>query len=97
MPTYDYECTKCGHTFEVFHDINSVSKERCPHCRGKAQKLISGGSGLIFKGSGFYITDYKKKSSQDAAVKPKEKSSSGNRQPKDKPSQESDTTRKKES
>jgi len=61
MPTYDYECTKCGYTFEVFQKINSKPKNKCPKCGGKVKRLISGGCGLIFKGSGFYITDYKKK------------------------------------
>ena len=61
MPTYDYECTKCGYIFEVFQKINSKPKNKCPKCGGKVKRLISGGCGLIFKGSGFYITDYKRK------------------------------------
>ncbi len=60
MPTYDYECTKCGHHFEAFHKINEQSKVECPKCKAASKKKISAGSGLIFKGSGFYITDYKK-------------------------------------
>ncbi len=62
MPTYDYECTKCGNTFELFHKIDDSPKKTCPKCKAKVRRLISGGCGLIFKGSGFYSTDYKKKS-----------------------------------
>ena len=60
MPTYEYECTECKHTFEEFQKIADKPLQRCPKCRGKLRRLISGGVGLIFKGSGFYITDYKK-------------------------------------
>ncbi len=58
MPTYDYQCTSCGHRFEAFHRV-SESLSECPVCSGKVEKLIGSGIGLIFKGSGFYITDYK--------------------------------------
>jgi putative FmdB family regulatory protein len=61
MPTYDYKCTKCGHVFEVFHKMTDKALDKCPKCKGKVKKLISSGTGLIFKGSGFYATDYKKK------------------------------------
>ncbi len=57
MPTYEYECTKCGHNFELFQSINDRPRSRCPLCRGKVEKLISGGVGISFKGSGYYITD----------------------------------------
>ena len=59
MPTYDYECGKCGHRFEVFQSMSEEPKKRCPECRGKVQRLIGGGAGLLFKGSGFYTTDYR--------------------------------------
>lgn len=64
MPTYEYQCRKCGKIFDSFHGVNEEGPKRCqnPKCKGKTKKLISAGSGLIFKGSGFYITDYKKKS-----------------------------------
>lgn len=62
MPTYDYECKKCHHVFEVFHGINQLYDKKCPKCDSELKRVISGGSGLIFKGSGFYATDYKKKS-----------------------------------
>jgi len=61
MPTYEYKCTKCNNHFELFQKITDSPVEVCPVCKGKVKKLISGGAGLIFKGSGFYITDYKKK------------------------------------
>jgi len=59
MPTYEYQCTK-GHAFEVFQKISEKAKSKCPTCGAKASRIISGGAGLIFKGSGFYITDYGK-------------------------------------
>jgi putative FmdB family regulatory protein len=61
MPTYDYQCEKCGKTFEVFHGMSETPAVKCTKrgCAGRARKLIGAGSGLIFKGSGFYITDYK--------------------------------------
>lgn len=64
MPTYEYECSKCGEVFDVLHGMSEAGPKTClkKGCRGKMKKLISAGSGLIFKGSGFYITDYKKKS-----------------------------------
>ncbi|MEO0084596.1 MAG: FmdB family zinc ribbon protein [candidate division WOR-3 bacterium] len=60
MPTYEYQCIKCNHHFELFQKITDTPVTTCPVCKGKVKRLISGGSGLIFKGSGFYITDYKK-------------------------------------
>jgi len=63
MPTYDYRCTECNHEFEYFQSMTSPELEHCPKCNGKVQRLIGAGSGIIFKGSGFYETDYKKKTS----------------------------------
>jgi putative FmdB family regulatory protein len=60
MPTYDYECTKCGRIFEVFQPMSAKPLKSCPKCKGKVNRLIGAGGGLIFKGSGFYATDYKK-------------------------------------
>ena len=62
MPTYEYECRKCGHRFEKFQSITAEPVKTCPQCRGKVARLLSGGAGIIFKGSGFYQTDYKKTS-----------------------------------
>jgi putative FmdB family regulatory protein len=74
MPTYEYECLKCGKIFEKFQKMSDSHLRECPKCRGQVKRLISAGSGLIFKGSGFYITDYKKKRtsvSSDKKEKPK--------------------------
>ncbi len=62
MPTYDYECKKCGHTSEVFHTMTAKPRVKCPECGASTKKLIGAGAGIIFKGSGFYETDYKRKS-----------------------------------
>ena len=61
MPNYDYECTKCGHKFEVFQQMSAAKLSECPKCKGKVKRLIGAGSGIIFKGTGFYETDYKNK------------------------------------
>ncbi|MFN3485452.1 MAG: FmdB family zinc ribbon protein [Planctomycetota bacterium] len=64
MPTYDYECGDCSHTFEVFEGMNVQGLRECPKCGKKqAKRLIGIGGGLVFKGSGFYVTDYKRSSS----------------------------------
>lgn len=60
MPTYEYRCTKCGHRYEKFQNMSDNSRPRCPKCRSKGEREISGGVGIVFKGSGFYITDYKR-------------------------------------
>ncbi|MBI3317906.1 MAG: zinc ribbon domain-containing protein [Candidatus Omnitrophica bacterium] len=59
MPTYEYQCSSCRHRFERFQPITAKSTSRCPRCKGRAKRLISSGAGLLFKGSGFYITDYR--------------------------------------
>ncbi|MGC9313827.1 MAG: FmdB family zinc ribbon protein [Sediminispirochaetaceae bacterium] len=63
MPTYDYECTDCGHTFEYFQAMSDEPLSVCPNCGGKVKRLIGGGMGIIFKGSGFYVTDNRGRSS----------------------------------
>jgi putative FmdB family regulatory protein len=68
MPTYEYACSKCGHHFEQFQSMRDEPLRKCPKCHKAALKrLIGGGAGLIFKGSGFYITDYKNKGMEKAA------------------------------
>ena len=60
MPTYEYECTACGHKFEKFQSIKAAPIKKCPACgKQKVKRLIGIGAGLLFKGSGFYITDYR--------------------------------------
>jgi putative FmdB family regulatory protein len=67
MPTYDYRCNSCGHEFEKFTPrISDESSTECPECGESAERLISGGAGLLFKGSGFYITDYRSDSYKKA-------------------------------
>ncbi|MEE9584027.1 MAG: zinc ribbon domain-containing protein [Candidatus Brocadiales bacterium] len=61
MPTYEYECRHCGHVFERFESIRSSNRKKCPECRNTANRLIGTGSAIIFKGSGFYQTDYRSK------------------------------------
>ncbi len=67
MPTYEYECTRCGLIFEEFKPMSAPRRERCPECRGKVERLISGGMGIVFKGSGFYKTDSRAKTVGDQA------------------------------
>jgi putative FmdB family regulatory protein len=77
MPTYEYVCSKCGHEFEIFQSMKDKPLSVCPEnlCarkkwgRGKVQKKIGAGAGLIFKGSGFYITDYRSDKYKEAAKK----------------------------
>jgi len=70
MPTYDYQCEKCGHHFEVFQSMNDAKLTDCPldECDGGVKRLLGTGAGLIFKGAGFYQTDYRSASYQ-AGVK----------------------------
>ena len=59
MPTYEYECKDCGHSFELFQSMTETRLEECPQCGGVLRRLIGMGTGIIFKGSGFYATDYR--------------------------------------
>ncbi len=59
MPTYEYECHKCGHRFEEFQKITEAPLKKCPKCGSRVERLISTGAGFLFKGSGFYVTDYR--------------------------------------
>ena len=70
MPTYDYKCESCGHAFEKFQSMTARPVRKCPECKANAVKrLIGTGAGVIFKGSGFYQTDYRPKSYAEAAKK----------------------------
>ena len=83
MPTYEYECTKCGSRFERFQGIKAEPLKRCPKCRYKVKRLLGSGAGIIFKGSGFYQTDYRsvgykeaeKRESKAPSVEKKDKKS----------------------
>jgi putative FmdB family regulatory protein len=85
MPTYQYQCTKCDHEFELFQSMTDKALAVCPKelCgrkswgKGRVKKLIGAGAGLIFKGSGFYITDYRSAQYKEAAKKESAPSSSG--------------------
>jgi len=67
VPTYEYECKKCGHVFEEFQRITAEPLTKCPKCSGKLVRLPGAGAGIIFKGSGFYATDYRSDSYRRAA------------------------------
>lgn len=95
MPTYDYTCLKCGHEFECVQSMSAAAHETCPKefCprprwgKGKVKRGIGGGAGLIFKGSGFYITDYRSEgykaaaNKDSSAAKPSESKSSESKAP----------------
>ena len=77
MPTYEYRCGECGYEFELFQSMTEDPVSKCPQCGQDAvERLISAGAGLIFKGSGFYITDYRSDSYKSAAKADKPSSSS---------------------
>jgi putative FmdB family regulatory protein len=69
MPTYDYICVDCNYKFERFHSMSDEPIRVCPNCGGTVRRLISCGTGLIFKGSGYYLTDYKRKSNSPEILK----------------------------
>ncbi|MCA9174404.1 MAG: zinc ribbon domain-containing protein [Planctomycetales bacterium] len=83
MPTYDYECDACGHTFELFQGINDPVKKKCPECgKLKLRRLFGTGAAIVFKGSGFYETDYRSDSYKKGAAAEKkagESDSSGSK------------------
>lgn len=79
MPTYEYRCTGCGAEFEKFQRMSDEPVAECPECGKRAERKLSGGAGLLFKGSGFYITDYRSESYRNAA---KAESGGGDAKPK---------------
>lgn len=72
MPTYEYECKSCGHRFEKFQNMTDKPLSNCPKCKKAVRRIIGQGAGIIFKGKGFYATDYRKAppASPPAPVKP---------------------------
>jgi putative FmdB family regulatory protein len=76
MPTYEYKCFDCGTRFERFQSMTEEAIQDCPECKGKVKRLIGAGAGLIFKGSGFYTTDYRDGSYKEAEKKDRDTSSS---------------------
>lgn len=92
MPTYEYACNACGHRFEQFQNITAAPLRKCPECgRRKLQRLIGGGAGFLFKGSGFYITDYRSEGYRQAAKKDSERAGKSE----SKPSESKSTDKKK--
>ena len=79
MPTYDYKCKDCGYTFELFQPMTAEPVKVCPKCKGEVKRLIGAGAGPIFKGNGFYETDYKRASSKSTGSKTDSKSSSSDK------------------
>ncbi len=79
MPTYDYQCQKCGHRFEIFQSMRDERLTDCPldSCEGPVKRLLGTGAGIIFKGSGFYETDYRSDSYKKAAKADKPAGDSG--------------------
>ena len=83
MPTYEYKCPKCGTEFDLFQKMSSKPVAKCPKCGAQAKRLMSGGAGLVFKGSGFYLTDYgragqkPRSESESSSGESKSESSSG--------------------
>ena len=77
MPTYEYECQRCGHAFDAFQSISEAPLKRCPKCRGKIKRLVGSGAGFIFKGSGFYQTDYRSQSYKKAQAAEKPSTDTG--------------------
>ena len=99
MPTYDYRCEACAHTLEVFQKITESPKKKCPACgKSRLKRLIGGGAGFLFKGSGFYLTDYRSDSYKKSAESDSKSSSTPAEKPaekKDAPAPKSDSTGKK--
>ena len=96
MPTYDYECDACGHRFELYQSISADPERKCPECKKlKLRRLIGTGAAVVFKGSGFYQTDYRSDSYKKSAAadsgsspsteKPSGEKASGEKSTSDKP------------
>ena len=92
MPTYDYECDACGHKFELFQGITAAIKKKCPACeKMKLRRLFGTGAALMFKGSGFYETDYRSESYKKGAEAEKKSKSESSSESKSKSDSKSET------
>jgi len=81
MPTYDYECPKCQHTWELFQPITAKPVRKCPKCgKQSARRVIGPGAAILFKGSGFYLTDYRSDSYKKAAEADKKSSDTSSKE-----------------
>jgi putative FmdB family regulatory protein len=89
MPTYSYRCPKCAHEYDRLQKISDTSRARCPECGARGERQITGGAGILFKGSGFYITDYKR-----AGEKKSDVAESADGKPTDKKAAEGSSTSK---
>lgn len=98
MPTYDYECDACGHEFELFQSISEPVKKKCPECKkSKLRRLFGTGGAIVFKGSGFYQTDYRSDSYKKGEKAAKESKSDSKKESKSGDSKKSDSKAKKSS
>jgi putative FmdB family regulatory protein len=77
MPTYGYKCEECGHDFEILQSIKDDALKKCPECAGPVKRVISSGVGIIFKGNGFYQTDYKNSCPKDEGTSGGDKKPTG--------------------
>ena len=92
MPTYDYECDDCGHAFEQFQSMSDPVKRKCPECgKLKLRRLFGTGAAVVFKGSGFYQTDYRSESYKKGAEKEKKAKDAKKSDKKESKSKKSDT------
>jgi len=97
MPTYDYQCQDCGYTFEVFQSMTAGKLRKCPRCRGKLKRLLGTGAGIIFKGSGFYETDYRSPSYREGEKREKSEEKKGEKKGEEKASSSAPAKEKKSS
>ena len=96
MPTYDYECDACGHTFELFQSISEPVQRKCPECgKSKLRRLFGTGAAVVFKGSGFYQTDYRSDSYKKGAKADKDAKKASSEKKSDKKSDSKNSSKGK--